>query len=276
MMPLDNIRVVLTSPLYGGNIGSVCRAMANMGLSDLAIAAPRKTDDEEMRMMACAATAIMEKRKLCPTLAEAVGDCGLIVGTSARLGLYRSHSHSPRELAPRILDTATTSRVAIVFGPEDRGLNNDELSICGPIIQIPTTEEYRSINIAQSVMICCYELFAATGAFVPSEEPTPEAPSDVKERMFALWRETLLKIGFMDDAKSDHMMLGLRRILSRGKLTINDVKIMMGIARQTAWSAGHNLSNRPEFGGAEPAPAPKRRKSPQAGGSKPVKKRTSK
>ena len=253
MKPFDNISIVLTSPLYGGNIGSACRAMANMGLSDLVIAAPRKVDEDEASMMACSATDILKNHRACPTLAEAVADCGLVVGTSARLGLYRSHSQTPREIAPRILEAASNSRVAIVFGPEDRGLNNEELSLCGPIVQIPTTEEFRSINLAQSVMLCCYELYVAAGMFVPSEEKSPEAPSDVKERMFALWKETLLKIGFMDDDKADHMMLGLRRILSRGQLTVNDVKIMMGIARQSAWAAGHSLSDRRDLGGAEPA-----------------------
>ena len=238
-MLLNNIRVVLVSPLYGGNVGSVCRAMGNMGLSDLAIAAPRKIDTEEAVMMACAAMDILEGLQEFPTLAEAVADCGLVVGTTARLGLYRSHSQSPRELfSSKVLEAAQTGKVALVFGREDNGLSNEELAICTQIVQIPSTPERTSLNLAQAVMICCYELYVASHMFVPAEEKSPEAPSVMRERMFDLWRETLLEIGFMKDDKADHMMMGLRRILSRGKLTRDDVNIMMGIARQAMWASG--------------------------------------
>lgn len=237
-MLLDNVRVVLVSPIYGGNVGSVCRAMANMGVSDLAIAAPRKIDMQEATMMACSAIDILERRQEFATFAEAVADCQLVVGSTARLGLYRSHSQSPREAAPQVLEAAQTGKVALVFGREDNGLSNEELALCTQIIQIPSTPECTSLNLAQSVMICCYELYVASNLFVPSEEKSVEASSALRERMFDLWREALMKIGFMKDDKADHMMMGLRRILSRGKLTNDDVRIMMGIARQAMWAGG--------------------------------------
>jgi len=233
----ENIRIVLTSPLYGGNIGAVCRVMANTGLHDLAIAAPRQVDLQEARAMACNAWNIFEQHHEFPTLAEAVADCGLVVGTSARLGLYRSHSQTPREIAPRILNTTQSARVALVFGREDWGLSNDELTLCNLVIQIPSDPGYSSMNLAQAVMICCYELYVASGKFVPSEEKSPEAPSDLRERMFAMLEESLLAIGFMNHDKAMHMMLGFRRIFARAPLTIDDVKIIMGMARQTLWLA---------------------------------------
>lgn len=235
---LDDIRIVLVGPLYGGNIGSVCRAMANMGLSDLAIADARPVDMNEARMMACHATEILENRTEYTTMADAVADCGLVMGATARLGLYRQHAKTPRDWAAHALKTAAGgSRVAMVFGREDNGLSNEELALCTQIIQIPTTREYSSINLAQAVMICVYELFTAVDHYEPPEEKSPEASSQLRERMFEIWKSTLLEIGFMKDDKAEHMMLGLRRILSRGRLTEDDVKIMMGIARQSLWAA---------------------------------------
>ena len=234
---LDNIRIVLVSPLYGGNMGSVCRAMANMGLSDLAIAAPRRNDMGEARMMACHATDILDNRVEYPDLAAAVADCGLVMGTTARLGLYRQHVKSARDLAPKALEASQNTKVALVFGREDNGLSNEELALCTQLIRIPTTNEYESINMSQAVLLCCYELFMATDQYEPPIEKCEIATSEFRERMFEIWKETLFEIGFMKDDKAEHMMLGLRRLLSRGILSVDDVKIMMGIARQSLWAA---------------------------------------
>lgn len=234
----EQIRVVLVRPLYGGNLGSVCRAMMNCGLKHLVVVDPRADMNmEEARKMACHASSILDHRKEVPALAEAVADCGLVAGTSARLGLYRSHSASPREWGEKAAQACGTNRIAMIFGPEDHGLSNEELAFCTDIIQIPSSPEYTSLNLAQAVMVCCYEIYAATQSFEPSKEFSEEAPSEYRERMFEIWRETLLDIGFMKHDKADHMMMGLRRILSRGSLTVNDVKILMGIARQSQWAA---------------------------------------
>jgi tRNA/rRNA methyltransferase len=247
-MALDNIRIVLVSPIYGGNVGAVCRAMANMGLRELAVVAPRPMNLDEARMMACHATHILNGRAECQTLAEAVAECATVMGTTARHGLYRQHAKTPREWAPRALAAAEHGKAALVFGPEDNGLSNEDLALCTQLIQIPTAPENLSLNVAQAAMICCYELFLAQASYEPPQEKSSEAPSRLRERMFAMWRKTLLEIGFMREDKADHMMLGLRRVLSRGAVTTDDVRIMMGVARQTAWVARH-----PE---AAPARAP--------------------
>jgi tRNA/rRNA methyltransferase len=239
MNELDNIRIVLLSPLYGGNVGSVCRAMANMGVSDLAIAAPRRLDMQEAAMMACHASSILEGRTEYPTLSEALADCVAVLGTSARPGLYRQHARTPREWAPWAIKTAGTGRVAILFGPEDNGLTNEDLALCTHIIRIPSTDTYSSLNVAQAVMVCVYELFVALGTFEPPEEKAPPAPSELRERMFMIWRDMMLKVGFMKEEKAEHMMLGLRRVFSRGAVTVDDVNILMGIARQASWAADH-------------------------------------
>lgn len=246
-MNLDNIRVVLVGPMYGGNVGSVCRAMANMGLSKLTLVAPRTLDMDEARMMACHATNVLDGRAERATLAEAVADCGLVMGTTVREGLYRQHARGPREWAPKALDLARYGKVALVFGREDKGLSNEELALCTQIIQIPSHPEYPSLNVAQAVLVCCYEIFLATSTYEPPVEKSEEAPSHLRERMFAMWREALLCIGFMAEDKADHMMYGIRRILSRGLLTVDDVRILMGIARQSMWAAGVKTRDQRSF-----------------------------
>ena len=219
-------------------MGSVCRAMMNCGLKNLRIVAPRESIDlNEARMMACHADSILEARQEYSALPEAVADCGLVAGTSARLGLYRSHSSSPREWGEKAVQACGNNKIAVIFGPEDHGLSNEDLALCTDIIQIPSAPEYTSLNLAQAVMVCAYEMYAATQSFEPSEEFSEEAPSEFRERMFEIWREAMLDVGFMKNDKADHMMMGLRRILSRGTLTENDVKILMGIARQAQWAA---------------------------------------
>ncbi len=233
---LDNIRIVLVNPLYGGNIGSTCRAMANMGICDLAIAQPRSVNMDEAVMMACHAVDIFKNRTEFPSLAEAVADCGTVIGSTAREGLYRQHVQMPREIAPLILEAAARGTVAIVFGREDKGLTNEELAVCTHLFQIPTTQEFKSLNLSQAVMVMCYEIFIAAGFYEPPAEKSVAASFALKERMFEMWRETLLKIGFMDNERADHMMLGIRRIMGRGAQTEDDVRIMMGINKQTKWA----------------------------------------
>lgn len=234
---LDRIRIVLVGPLYGGNIGSVCRAMDNMGFCDLVLVAPRKTVDwDEARMMACHAAHILDSRSTVTTMAEAVSDCAIVFGTTCRAGLYRQHVKSPREWVGKALEGACAGRIALVFGREDNGLSNEELALCTHLIRIPTATRNRSLNVAQSAAICLYELFVASGVYEPPMEKSPEAPSELRERMFAMWRKALLEIGFMEEDKADHMMLALRRILARGPLTEDDARILMGMAKQATWA----------------------------------------
>jgi tRNA/rRNA methyltransferase len=240
---LDNIRVVLVGTLYCGNLGQVCRAMANMGLRDLALAEPQLDGKWEMaEMYAVHAQSILESRVEYPSLREAVAECAFVVGTTARSGLYRQHVKTPRELAPQLLQLARQGRVALVFGREDKGLNNEEIACCTHLVRIPVDPGYESLNLAQAVLICAYELFAASGGYVAPVEKSEPALSERKLRLTDMWRETLLRIGFMDEEKADHMMLGIQRIFSRGVFSDDDVSIMMGVARQSAWAADNGAA----------------------------------
>jgi tRNA/rRNA methyltransferase len=239
MADLGKIRIVLVETLYSGNIGSTCRAMANMGLNDLALVNPRCVDGwADADRLACHATEILQGRRTCATLAEAVGDCAAVVGATARLGLYRQHVRTPRDLAPDLLElTARDGRVALVFGREDKGLFNDEIGICTHLTRIPVAPAYASLNIAQAVLLCCYELYLACGSYEAPLEKSDLAPASQRIKLLEMWRAMLLRIGFMKDDKADHMMQGIQRVFARGAQTSDDVHILMGVARQADWAA---------------------------------------
>ena len=234
---LENIRIVLVEPKGSGNIGSVARAMKNMGLKDLAIVGGGRTKSFWARAMAVHAKDILQGVRRFATLREAVADCGLVVGTTCRGGLYRDHSRPPREVAQRILSSsARCAKCALVFGPEDHGLSNRDLKHCQWLITIPTHPDYPSLNIAQAVMICLYELSLAALEKVP-QEMISRAPAESVERLFDRMRHSLLKIGFLDPQNPEHILLALRRILGRAGLEEKDVRILTGLFRQLEWYA---------------------------------------
>ncbi len=235
---LSRIRIVLVGSLYSGNIGSACRAMANFGISDLVLVKPVCADGwAEASKFAVHGAPVLEGRRTVETFDEAVADCTAVVGTTARLGLYRQHVRTPREAAPGLLALANGGPVALVFGREDKGLLNDEVARCTHLLRIPTGTNYTSINLAQAVLLCSYELFLASEAYSPPCEKAPPALAVHRMKLLDMWREMLLLIGFMTPEKTDHMMQGVQRIFSRGALTTDDVNILMGVARQADWAA---------------------------------------
>ncbi len=246
MDPLANIRVVLVRPIYGGNLGSICRAMKNMGATRLVLVNPNpEMDFGEAQKYALHANDILETRSQVTSVEEAVGDCAVVAATTGLKGLYRSHTKTPRELAPRLIESAQQHQVAVVFGPENHGLSNEEMQFATHLLTIPSTPAYSSLNLAQAVMLCCYELYLASEQYAPPQEFHPEAPVVMRERFFDLWRQMLLDIKFCDQVKIDHMMMGFRRIFGRGYLSEADVNILMGLARQAAWAAGKSAAKDP-------------------------------
>ncbi len=244
---LDNGRIVLTGTLYHGNLGAVCRAMANMGLSDLILAEPELCDDPaDAVKMAVHAGDILQAHREVPSLAAAVADCAFVVGTTARGGLYRQHVKTPRELAPELLRLAGNGRVALVFGREDKGLSNEEIGICTHLIKIPVHSHYTSLNLAQAVLLCGYELYNALGCYEPPTEKSLPAVAAYKLKLMEMWRAMLLLIGFMPDEKADHIMQGMQRIFSRGVYSDDDVALMMGVARQSEWAARNAPGAKPK------------------------------
>jgi tRNA/rRNA methyltransferase len=233
---LADIRIVLVRPRGSGNIGSIARAMKNLGARELAIVGPARTRSFWARAMAVHGQDILSKARCYETLRDAIADCTLVIGTTCRGGLYRKHSQTPREVAPQIVSAARSGKVALIFGPEDHGLSNKDLEHCQRLITIPTDPGYRSLNVAQATVICLYEIYLASLA--PAQEPgLDRAAAEQIERLFDRMKTSLLKIGFLDSENPAHMLLAFRRILGRAALEEKDVRILTGLFRQIEWYA---------------------------------------
>jgi len=166
-----HISIVLVGTRYPENIGAAARAMLNMGLKQLILVGPENYDLARINKMAThAASAVVEKLKVYDTLKEALAGFNYVVGTTARLGGQRKVVSSPAKLAEKLIPISDQNRIAILFGPEDRGLTNVDLRSCNILVNIPTAE-FSSLNLAQAVMIMCYELFRFSldkpGEFAP-------------------------------------------------------------------------------------------------------------
>jgi tRNA/rRNA methyltransferase len=233
---LTNLRVVMVRPHGSGNIGSVARAMKNLGARELAVVGKARTRSFWARAMAVHGRDVLAETQCYDSIRKAIADCNLVVGTTCRSGLYRSHSKSPREVAPQIIRAAQNGKVALLFGPEDHGLSNKDLEHCQLLVTIPTHPDYQSLNVAQAAVIFLYELYVASLA--PAlDEGIRRAEAEQVERLFDIMRNSLLKIGFLDSENPEHILLALRRILGRGGLEDKDVRILTGMFRQIEWYA---------------------------------------
>jgi tRNA/rRNA methyltransferase len=231
---LDHMRVVLVEPQHAGNIGAVARAMKNMAISRLVLVNPADHLAMEARMMAMHAFDILQHAQVVGTLSQAVADTGYVVGTTRRLGKSRQAQHSSRSIAPLLLELATTNPVALVFGREDSGLSNDELAQCHELINIPAHPTFGSLNLAQAVLLVCYELYVTTIAQPVSALP-PLATAAELERLYTRMRAVLRRVGFLHGSNPDRMMGYFRRFFARHGLKSQDVKIFLGVFRQVEW-----------------------------------------
>jgi tRNA/rRNA methyltransferase len=240
---LENIAIVLIRPQFAGNIGSASRAMKNMGLSQLILVSPAQDPlSPEARMMATSARDILEGAKVFSRQEDALAGCRWIAGTSARKGRNRGPFISPREICPEIIVQARSIPVAILFGPEDKGLTNEDLAPCKALISMPTHRNLSSLNLAQAVMILCYELYLASlanqegGCSGTGSFPKPAEFQRV-EGMYTHLEDLLQRIGFLDPQNPKRIMHTLRRIFGRATLSDRDVAILRGIFRQLEWYA---------------------------------------
>jgi tRNA/rRNA methyltransferase len=238
MNGLGQIAIVLVKPKAPGNVGSAARALKNMGLSDLRVVAPRDWDLAAAKVMAVHAGDLLERARFFPSLLEAVHDRTLTVGTTARSGPYRSEVRPLRETASELALATATNRLAIVFGPEDYGLSNEEIGQCHRLITIPAAPDYPSLNLAQAVMVVAYELKLALDAAHPDPHLLEElAPAGAVEQMFLRMAEALEAIGFVSPESAGHIMLTLRAMLGRGGLRPRELDILNGMVRQIGWFA---------------------------------------
>lgn len=239
---LNSIEIVLVGTLKSGNVGSVARAMKNMGLAHLKLADVQCELDEQARWMATHAGDVLDNVRMYPGLREAVADAQYVIGTTARDRRSRTLL-MPVQAAEKILGLVPANRVAIVFGREDSGLSNDELELCDDVLSIPTAPEMLSLNIAQAVMVVAYELFcrAETPASVKSEGRL--ASSEEQQDMYDHVRTLLLDIGFLNPQNPEIVLGKLKRLLTRAGLTVQDVTLLRGIVRQLRWYVNATRKN---------------------------------
>lgn len=230
----DHIAVILVESQIPENIGSVARAMHNMGLTRLVLVSPGNCDLSRVVKMATGSSIdLIEKMAVYDDLGEAIGPFHYVVGTTARLGAHRPAMTNPQRLATELLSISQNNEVAILFGPEDRGLSNEHLRYCHTIATIPTAH-FSSLNLAQAVMIICYELFQA-GSEKPLETPPRLANKFELEGMYGHLKDVFLKIGFINPQNPEHWMLNIRRFLSRLPLRAREVRVIRGVCRQIDW-----------------------------------------
>ncbi len=234
---LENISIVLVEPQGPLNIGSTCRAMMNFGFSDLRLVNPM-TDHlcDDARRMALKATDILERSPIFESLEEALGDCHLTLGTTRRFGKYRQDFLHPDQAGQLLVPWLETGRVALVFGREDKGLRTAELDQCQRLITIPTSREFPSMNLAQSVTICLYETSKAIFESNKKEDGRRQmASGSLLEEMYIHMKGSLLKCGYLNHQNPDHIMHTFRRIFGRSGLDNREVHVLRGLWHKLEW-----------------------------------------
>lgn len=231
-MSLDRIRIVLVAPSHGGNIGGCARAMKTMGLTRLVLVTPKEFPSEEADARAAGAEDVLARARVCASLEEAVGDCELVIGTSARARRIDWPLLDPRAGAERIAADSRAAEVAVVFGRERTGLTNDELDRCHALLSVPADPAFASLNLAAAVQVVAYEIrravlaLPATGS---AEIREPRASHAEVERFYAHLEQVLVEIRFLDPRNPRLLRRRLRRLFNRIQLTTNEVNILRGI-----------------------------------------------
>jgi tRNA/rRNA methyltransferase len=163
-----------------------------------------------------------------------VDDAGYVVGTTRRLGKSRQAQQTSRSIAPLLLELAASNPIALVFGREDSGLSNDELVRCHELISIPAHPTFGSLNLAQAVLLVCYELYVCTVTQPLAPPPTLATTTEV-ERLYTRMQEVLRRVGFLHGSNPDRMMGYFRRFFARYGMKSRDVKVFLGVFRQIEW-----------------------------------------
>jgi tRNA/rRNA methyltransferase len=231
----DRFAFVLVRPKSPGNIGAAARAIKNMGFSDLRLVAPAVRDPQPEAAMAVHAADLLGAASTYPYLPAALADRTVVIGTTARRGPYRDAAQLLREAAAELNALGGANRVAILFGPEDFGLTNEDLKHCQRLITIPSASAYPSLNLAQAVMLVAYELRLAGLSSGESAERPEFAQAAEVDAMINRMTAALIAIGFLPENDPDRIMFAIRAIFGRSGLYPREVEILNGITRQIKW-----------------------------------------
>ena len=230
--------VVLVRPTEQGNVGSAARAMANTGLQRLILVEPAVEIGETAQAFAVGARPILEAVERFSSLEAALAPFQRVIGTtSSRLRSLSAPVIEPRELPDELAAEPPGTSVALVFGPERTGLNNEELALCSPLVCIPTSPRQPTLNLSQAVLIVAYELFVAAQPAVATRREPP-APLEEIEGLFQQLDPVLDRIGFKRDDTADAAILDLRRLAARSGPTAREVRILRGLCRRAAYALG--------------------------------------
>ena len=236
---LDNIRIVLVNTSHPGNIGAAARAMKNMGLSKLYLVAPKDFPSGVAVGRAASALDVLDNAVICESLEEAIADCSLVIGTSARSRRIPWPMVDPQACAEKLVEEGQTQHTALVFGREDRGLSNEELQLCHFHVQIPTNPEYSSLNMAAAGMVLSYEIYQQKLRYDKTDKKAEaswdkDLASAAEVEMYLLHLEELMtRIDFHDPENPRHLMPRLRRLYSRVRLDKMEINILHGIVSET-------------------------------------------
>ncbi len=236
---LDNIRIVLVNTSHPGNIGATARAMKNMGLSRLYLVSPKDYPSGVAVGRASSALDILDNAVLCESLHEAIADCALVIGTSARSRRIPWPVLEPDECALKLVEGAQSQPVALVFGREDRGLSNEELQLCHYHVQIPANPEYSSLNLAAAVMVLCHEIYKVKYLAEKNGQDREllwdqeMATVAEVERYLQHLEELLIKLDFHDPDNPRQLMPRLRRLYGRVRLDKMEINILHGIVAES-------------------------------------------
>ncbi|OWK43161.1 RNA methyltransferase [Fimbriiglobus ruber] len=251
---LARCRVVLVRPHFSGNLGSVARVMRNFGLKDLVLVAPlAKKDHKDATMMAVHGIQVLQDARVVLTLAGAIADCGFVVATSGEVGglMRKGYWGTPEEKVPAVLAALDRGPAALVFGPEPSGLTVDEITACHGMMYIPADDVYPSLNLAQAVAVCLYELRKQWLKRQPDAGGLdPPAGYAEQERMFAHLKESLAAVRFLWDFRSEGIYHVVRHVITRAMPTTKELRIFHGLAKQllyvaNRWGVTHPIEGRP-------------------------------
>ena len=235
---MNQIRIVLVGTTHAGNIGATARAMKTMGLSSLHLVAPKTFPSAEATARAAGADDLLAAAVLHSELSSALAGCFTVFGTTARERRIGWPSETPRSMAEAIVNAPQGDDVAIVFGRERSGLTNEELDLCQRSVMIPTSPDFHSLNLAQAVQICAYEIRLATmsghqSSELSDEPGDPAASADEVAALHAHWLEVMAKVGYLDPARPKLLARRLRRFLVRANLRHSESQIMRGFLSAT-------------------------------------------
>lgn len=240
---LSGLAVVLVRPRFPENVGAVARACLNMGVAEIRLVAPELWDLEKALPMATVhARPLLDNIRFYDDLGEALADCTEAYATTARLGGWRRAPLQPGEAGESMArHLASGGRCALVMGPEDKGLPNEDTSRCTHLVTIPSASAGRSLNLAQATLLVLWEALKARRELEREGSDESPAPGSIglaeRELLAARVKEALLRLDVLHGDNPDYFLLPFRRLLARSQITRREFDMLMGVCRQIGWLA---------------------------------------